>query len=63
MCENPEACSAKLHEMQFLCIAKRVIVPLAELLQSPGNDSARSLYLLRRPYECVMPDDIRADKH
>ncbi len=23
---KPEACSAKLHEMQFLCIAKRVIV-------------------------------------
>ena len=26
MRENPEACSAKLQEMQVLCIAKRVIV-------------------------------------
>ena len=32
MCENPEICVAKLHEMQFLCIAKRVIVQLAERL-------------------------------
>ncbi len=26
MRENPKACSVKLHEMQVLCSAKRVIV-------------------------------------
>ena len=48
MCETPGACSVKLHETQSLCIAKRVVVQLAELLRALKKQQALSLQKRKR---------------